>query len=106
MLWAPSPSPFVAIAIGYSITSLLTQTNLLRWSNEITQIHFAKVDVDHLPDVTQEYSVRAMPTFTIFKNGEKVDEFVGANPPALLKLIEKHKGEEKVAESEEATKAE
>lgn len=43
-----------------------------------------------------------MPTFTIFKNGEKVDEFVGANPPALLKLIEKHKGEAKATESEEA----
>ena len=30
-----------------------------------------------------------MPTFFIFKNGEKVDEFVGANPAGLDALIAK-----------------
>ena len=34
-----------------------------------------------------------MPTFLIFKNGEKVGEVVGANPPALKAAIEKAAGE-------------
>ncbi|KAJ9138212.1 hypothetical protein NKR23_g8762 [Pleurostoma richardsiae] len=62
-----------------------------KWSNENTDIYFIKVDVDNLPELSQEYSIRAMPTFTFFKDGEKVDEFVGANPAALQKLVVKHK---------------
>ncbi|KAL1866749.1 hypothetical protein VTK73DRAFT_4541 [Phialemonium thermophilum] len=54
------------------------------------KIYFAKFDVDHLPDLSQELGIRAMPTFIVFKDGEKVDEFVGANPPALQKLITKY----------------
>lgn len=78
-----------------------------RWSQSIPSIHFAKVDVDALPDLAQEYSVRAMPTFHIFKDGEKVDEYVSANPPALLKVIEKWKpAEEGEAAKEEEAKAE
>ncbi|KAI7847522.1 thioredoxin-like protein [Circinella umbellata] len=40
---------------------------------------FAKIDVDEVPDVAAEYSVRAMPTFMFFKNGNKLGEVVGAN---------------------------
>lgn len=51
--------------------------------------------------------MRAMPTFHIFKDGEKVDEYVSANPPALLKVIEKWKpAEEGEAAKEEEAKAE
>jgi thioredoxin 1 len=49
-----------------------------------------KVDVDEVPDVAQELGIRAMPTFLIFKNGEKVAEIVGANPKSLLAAIEEH----------------
>lgn len=43
--------------------------------------------MDELPDVAQELSVRAMPTFLLFKDGEKVGEVVGANPNALESAI-------------------
>lgn len=59
------------------------------YSNEYPNVHFIKVDVDEVPDVAQELNIRAMPTFIIFKNGEKVGEIVGANPPALKAAIEK-----------------
>jgi thioredoxin 1 len=36
-----------------------------------------------------------MPTFIIFKNGEKVSEIVGANPPALKAAIQKAVSAEK-----------
>lgn len=43
--------------------------------------------MDECPEVAQELSVRAMPTFFLFKNGEKVGEVVGANPTALETAI-------------------
>lgn len=65
----------------------LTANVQLRWSDAFPNIHYVKVDVDEVPDVAQEYNVRAMPTFLLFKDGEKVDEVVGANPPKLQALI-------------------
>ncbi|KAL5341663.1 thioredoxin [Aspergillus crustosus] len=44
---------------------------------------FYQIDVDELSDVAAELGVRAMPTFMLFKDGEKVGDVVGANPPAL-----------------------
>ena len=51
---------------------------------------FYKIDVDELPDVAQELSIRAMPTFLLFKDGQKVGEVVGANPAALEAAISKN----------------
>ena len=48
---------------------------------------FFKLDVDEVPDVAQELGIRAMPTFLLFKNKEKVGEVVGANPKALEAAI-------------------
>lgn len=44
---------------------------------------FCKLDVDQVPSVAEELGVRAMPTFFLFKKGEKVGEVVGANPAAI-----------------------
>ncbi|TDZ31381.1 Thioredoxin [Colletotrichum spinosum] len=64
------------------------------------KLHFIKIDVDEVPDLSQELGIRAMPTFLIFKNGVKVQEIVGANPPALTQAIAKF------AEALKAEKAE
>jgi hypothetical protein len=61
---------------------LLTQ-NKNRFSDTYPRAHFVKLDVDEVPDVAQELGIRAMPTFLIFKDGEKVKEVVGANAKAL-----------------------
>lgn len=55
-------------------------------------IFFAKIDVDELADISKDLGIRAMPTFFVFKDGEKVDELVGANPAALTALITKATG--------------
>ncbi|KAK6194147.1 hypothetical protein LQW54_011720 [Pestalotiopsis sp. IQ-011] len=52
-------------------------------------VFFAKIDVDDLPELSQELGIRAMPTFMMFKDGEKADELVGANPNALVTLLDK-----------------
>ncbi|PKS09297.1 hypothetical protein jhhlp_003911 [Lomentospora prolificans] len=50
-------------------------------------VTFAKIDVDEAVDVSRELGITAMPTFILLKDGAKVGEVRGANPPALLKLI-------------------
>ncbi|TKA76130.1 Thioredoxin [Friedmanniomyces simplex] len=60
---------------------------VVKFSDTYADARFYKIDVDEVPDVAQELSVRAMPTFLLFKNGEKVGEVVGANPVALESAI-------------------
>ena len=50
-------------------------------------VFFAKVDVDVVGELAAECGIRAMPTFQLYKNGEKVDELLGANPTKLTELI-------------------
>ncbi|XP_054162034.1 thioredoxin-2-like [Oppia nitens] len=52
---------------------------------------FIKVDVDENEDIAIDNKVTVMPTFVFFKNGQKVDEFSGANENKLKELIAKHK---------------
>jgi len=73
------------------VIAVLTEGNH-RWSNEdeFKDVYFTKFDVDALPDLAQELGVSAMPTFVVFKDGEKADGFVGANPPLLKQLFQKY----------------
>ena len=60
---------------------------MVEFSKKYTDAKYLKVDVDELPDLAQEYGIRAMPTFIIFKDGEKADELIGANPAILEEKI-------------------
>ncbi|KAF7559651.1 hypothetical protein G7046_g4509 [Stylonectria norvegica] len=60
---------------------------LVEWSDDYTDVHFVKLDVDELSELSAELGVRAMPTFFYFEKGDKVEEVVGANPPALEKIL-------------------
>ena len=51
---------------------------------------FLKVDVDELPEITQDAGVSAMPTFQFFQNGKKVDQLKGADPTTLKELVDKY----------------
>ncbi|KAI1281137.1 thioredoxin-like protein [Xylaria sp. FL0933] len=50
-------------------------------------VHFIKIDVDELPELSQELGITAMPTFLVFKDGEPVGKTLGANPTAIQKLV-------------------
>ncbi|KAI0442578.1 thioredoxin-like protein [Xylaria telfairii] len=52
-------------------------------------VYFVKVDVDKLPDLSQELSITAMPTFIAFKDGELNGKFIGANPAEIINLVTK-----------------
>lgn len=57
-------------------------------SKDFSDANFVKVDVDEVTDVAAEFGVRAMPTFMIFRKGEKLAEVVGANPAALKAAVQ------------------
>merc|ERR1712212_113564 len=48
---------------------------------------FLKVDVDEAEDVAQQCKITCMPTFHFYRNGEKVEEIVGANFPKLEQMV-------------------
>nr|QHW04708.1 thioredoxin [Dimocarpus longan] len=60
-------------------------------ATKFTDVQFAKIDVDELSDVAQEFGVQAMPTFVFVKGGKEVDRVVGAKKDELEKKILKHR---------------
>ncbi len=51
----------------------------------------AKVNVDEAQDLAGNYNVMSIPTLLIFKNGQPVEQIVGALPkPQLLTKIKPH----------------
>nr|AAQ87932.1 Cop c 2-like protein [Curvularia lunata] len=61
---------------------------VVKLSEKYPNARFFKLDVDDVPDVAQELGIRAMPTFLLFKGGDKISEVVGANPKALEAAIQ------------------
>ena len=48
-----------------------------------------KVNVDNNPDISVKYGIRSIPALLIFKNGEVVDQIVGAVPkPHITKQLD------------------
>ncbi|MCG8341250.1 MAG: thioredoxin [Chlorobiales bacterium] len=44
----------------------------------------AKLNVDENPNTAAQYGIRSIPTMLIFKNGEIVDQIVGAMPKNMI----------------------
>ncbi|KAF7846062.1 hypothetical protein BT93_L5334 [Corymbia citriodora subsp. variegata] len=63
---------------------------LVKMSNKYENASFVKIDVDQVPDVAGDLGIRAMPTFILFKDGERVDEFVGADARKLEQMVQKY----------------
>ena len=63
---------------------------IVKMSEQYQNVSFYKIDVDEVSDVAQELGIRAMPTFLFYKNGEKVDEVVGANSKAIEAAVQKY----------------
>ncbi len=51
----------------------------------------AKVNTDQEQELAAQYAVRSLPTVKLFRNGEVVDEFMGALPEGPIReLLERH----------------
>jgi thioredoxin 1 len=53
------------------------------------KLKIGKVDVDSNPQISMKYGIRSIPTLLIFKNGQPVDQIIGAVPKKniLQKLL-------------------
>ena len=53
------------------------------------RVTIVKLDIDANPETTRAYRVMSVPTLTVFKGGEPVQQIVGAHPKgALMRMIE------------------
>ena len=48
------------------------------------KLELAKVDVDAEQELAARYGIQSIPTVAVFRNGEIVNGFVGAYPPATI----------------------
>jgi putative thioredoxin len=48
------------------------------------EIELAKLDTDRNPNLAMTYQIASIPAVKAFKDGEVVDEFIGAIPPAAI----------------------
>ena len=49
------------------------------------QLNVAKLDVDNAPSIALKFGVRSIPALIFFKDGQPVDQIVGAVPKGVLK---------------------
>jgi thioredoxin 1 len=55
------------------------------------KLKVAKMDVDNNQQTPMKYGIRSIPTLLVFKNGQLVDQIIGAVPKSLLvSKLEKH----------------
>lgn len=55
------------------------------------QLLLAKINADEQPMIAEQLSVRSLPTVMLFKDGQPIDGFAGAQPEsAIRKLLENH----------------
>ena len=53
-------------------------------SNEMSGVTIAKINIDENPEIASKLGIRSIPTLMIYKDGQKVDQMVGAKPKGDL----------------------
>ena len=53
------------------------------------KLRVAKVDVDANPGIPGRFGIRGIPTVILFKDGTKVDMFVGNSPQKIREMVER-----------------
>lgn len=59
-------------------------------AKDYPNVGFGKVNSDENPDIAGRYGVMSLPTVIFFKNGDPVDEVIGAVPREEIEIRLKH----------------
>jgi thioredoxin 1 len=61
-------------------------------AKEMTDVKIGKLNIDENEELAQKFSVMSIPTLMLFKDGQKIDQKMGASSKASIKeWIESHK---------------
>jgi thioredoxin len=69
-------------------------------ASKYTGAVFLKIDVDVCPETASKHEVTAMPTFLLFRGGEKLAKVQGADQQALEAQVKQHYGQDVDGEEE------
>ncbi|XP_010538546.1 PREDICTED: monothiol glutaredoxin-S17-like [Tarenaya hassleriana] len=58
-------------------------------ATDFPRVHFLRVEAEEHPDISDAYSVSAVPFFVLFKDGKSVDTLEGADPSSLATKVAK-----------------
>ncbi|KAK8607947.1 hypothetical protein V6N13_023391 [Hibiscus sabdariffa] len=61
-------------------------------STDFPNSHFLRVEAEEQPEISEEFSVSAVPFFVFFKDGKVVDKLEGADPSSLANKVAKVAG--------------
>ncbi|XP_044461698.1 monothiol glutaredoxin-S17 [Mangifera indica] len=61
-------------------------------STDFPNAHFFRVEAEEQPEISEAYSVAAVPYFVFFKDGKSVDKLEGADPSSLANKVAKVAG--------------
>ena len=73
-----------------SSKSMAPYMQTLSRTGEFKRIRFLRVDIEAVPAVAEKCNVKALPTYQIYKNGEKLEEMSGALPSKLVAMMKEH----------------
>ncbi|KAF5579678.1 thioredoxin [Fusarium pseudocircinatum] len=58
-------------------------------NTENEHVYFFSVDIDNVPEVSEDQGIRSTPALVVFEDGVKQHEVVGANPQAIHAMLQK-----------------
>ena len=61
---------------------------LINKQQELKNFKLLKINVDNHQELAEKYDVQGIPHVLLFKNGQKVSEFVGINENGLKKMLD------------------
>ena len=73
-----------------SSKSMAPYMQTLARTAEFKRIRFVRVDIEAVPAVAEKCNVKALPTYQLYKNGEKLEEMSGALPSKLVAMLKEH----------------
>ncbi|MFI1293891.1 thioredoxin family protein [Streptomyces sp. NPDC020792] len=61
----------------------------LSTDSDYRNVTFLSIDVDAKPGLAHNAGITSVPTFQTYRDGQKMDDLLGANPEALRRMVRK-----------------